>query len=220
MTSSTVQPIDGTSIESTPAAGRLIGYARVSTRQSRSRKAQHVDNQVERLYAAGCEIVFTDTVSGKQASRPGWDKCLAYLRPGDVLVFTKLDRIGRSLHNIVRVVEDLGIRHVGLRSLDQGEFDTTTALGKFIYRLFSLLAELEADMARERTLEGMDAARERHGGTLPKRGRDKRITDEKLAGARKLLDAGTPAAAVARSIGISRASLYRLVIAAGQEVSS
>ncbi len=188
---------------------RTTGYARVSTRLSKSRKRQYVDNQVQRLYDAGCEVVFTDEITGKDAHRPGWDKCLAYLEPGDTLEFTKLDRIGRSLHNLVRVVEDLDRRHVNLKSLDQGVIDTTSAAGKLLFGIMAAVAQFEADITRERTIEGMDAARERHGGVLPKRGRA--ITDEKLATARRELAAGVSAAQVARSLGISRASLYRLV---------
>ena len=145
---------------------RTTGYARVSTRLSKSRKRQYVDNQVQRLYDAGCEVVFTDEITGKDAHRPGWDKCLAYLEPGDTLEFTKLDRIGRSLHNLVRVVEDLDRRHVNLKSLDQGVIDTTSAAGKLLFGIMAAVAQFEADITRERTIEGMDAARERHGGRI------------------------------------------------------
>lgn len=189
--------------------GRLVGYARVSTRPSKSRKAQHVDNQVQRLYDAGAEIVFTDEISGKNASRPGWDKCLAYLKPGDVLVFTKLDRIGRSLANLVGVVNDLGNRAVGLKSLDQGAIDTTTPHGKMLFRIMAVIAEFEADIARERTREGLDAARERHGGKLPVRGPS--ITADQIETARTLAKTGMSGARIAAVIGVSRATLYRHV---------
>ena len=125
---------------------RTTGYARVSTRLSKSRKRQYVDNQVQRLYDAGCEVVFTDEITGKDAHRPGWDKCLAYLEPGDTLEFTKLDRIGRSLHNLVRVVEDLDRRHVNLKSLDQGVIDTTSAAGKLLFGIMAAVAQFEADI--------------------------------------------------------------------------
>jgi DNA invertase Pin-like site-specific DNA recombinase len=201
---------------STADTGRLIGYARVSTVATASRrergKAQHVDNQVARLYDAGCEIVFTDEVSGKDASRPRWDKCLAYLRPGDTLMFTKLDRIGRSLHNLVEVVEDLRVRHVNLRSLDQGIIDTTTPHGHLLFAIMAAVAQFEADINRERTAEGLEAARERHGGKLPPRGRAKAITDEKLRNAARLLRSGVPTTEVARTVGLSRSTVYRLVV--------
>ena len=74
----------------------LIGYARVSTTEAKSRKRQHVENQEKRLLDHGCEVVYSDKASGRKASRPEWDKCLSHLRGGDVLVVTKLDRVGRS----------------------------------------------------------------------------------------------------------------------------
>jgi DNA invertase Pin-like site-specific DNA recombinase len=199
--------------------GRLAGYARVSTRRSPGRRAQHVENQVKRLYEAGCEVVFTDEISGKDASRPGWDRCLAWLRPGDTLLFTKLDRIGRSVHNLIEVVNDLGARGVNLRALDQGAVDTTTATGKFLFNIMGAVAEFEADITSERVAEGLDAARERHGGSLPLRGRGRAITDEKLRNARRLLASGVPVTEVARTVGISRATLYRLGVA-GPEVAA
>jgi DNA invertase Pin-like site-specific DNA recombinase len=198
--------------------GRLAGYARVSTRPGKSRKAQHVDNQVQRLYDAGCEIVFTDEITGKKASRPGWDRCLAYLRPGDTLVFTRLDRIGRSLPNLVSVVTDLGHRGVQLRSLDQGAIDTTTPHGKLLFAVMSAIAEFEADIARERTIEGMDAARERHGGTLPVRGPS--ITADQKATARMLARSGMPAGRIAKVVGVSRATLYRHVDLAAERAAA
>jgi DNA invertase Pin-like site-specific DNA recombinase len=194
----------------TEPTGRLIGYARVSTKPSKSRKRQHVDNQVARLYDAGCEVVFTDETSGKKASRPGWDRCLAYMRPGDLLLFTKLDRIGRSLHNLVEVVEDLGHRGVGLKSLDQGEIDTTTSHGRLLFGIMAAVAQFEADINRERTAEGLDAARERHGGTLPARGPS--VTEDQITTAKMLARTTKMSAArIAEVIGVSRATLYRHV---------
>ncbi len=140
---------------------------------SKGRKQQHVGNQVQRLLAEGIpqdRIYVDDGRSGKLRSRPEWDKLLPLLRKDDVLVATKLDRIGRSSVNLVDVVNVLGERGVQLRMLDQ-PIDTSSAMGKFFFQVMAALAELEAELTRERTLEGLAAAEERHGGKIPCAGR-------------------------------------------------
>jgi len=180
---------------------------------AKSRKTQHVDNQVQRLLADGvpeANIFVDDGRSGKLRSRPEWDKLLARLREGDVLVATKLDRLGRSLVNLVDVINLLGQRGVQIKMLDQ-PIDTTTAMGKFFFAVMAALAELEAELTRERTLEGLAAARERHGGTLPTRGPS--ITADQIETA-KLLARTHPemsAKRIAEVIDVSRATLYRHV---------
>lgn len=96
-----------------------IGYDRVSPLKAKGRKEQHVENQADRLVAAGFERIYRDEVTGTKASRPGWDACLASLRPGDTLIVTKLDGIGRSLISLMDVVTTPAARGVGIRSLDQ-----------------------------------------------------------------------------------------------------
>jgi DNA invertase Pin-like site-specific DNA recombinase len=185
-----------------------IGYARVSTTKAKGRKEQHVESQADRLVAVGCERVFRDEITGTKASRPDWDRCLAALRPGDTLVVTKLDRIGRSLINLVDVVTTLAARGVGIRSLDQGDIDTTTPHGKLIFQIMAALAEWEAAITRERTIEGLEAARERHGGAVPVRGPS--VTADQLATARTLArTTDMSAQRIADVIGVSRATLYR-----------
>ena len=185
-----------------------IGYARVSTRNAKGGKEQHVENQADRLLAAGCERIFRDEITGTKARRPGWDDCLAALQPGDTLYVTKLDRIGRSLINLVDVVTTLAARGVGIRSLDQGDIDTTTPHGKLLFQIMAALAEWEAAITRERTIEGLVAARERHGGTLPVRGPS--VTADQLATARTLArTTDMSAQRIADVIGVSRATLYR-----------
>jgi DNA invertase Pin-like site-specific DNA recombinase len=132
-----------------------IGYARASTDD------QHAEIQVERLVAAGCAKVFCDQgVSGSRASRPEWDKCLAYLREGDVLVAVKLDRFGRSTKHLLEVAADLEARGVGLRCLDQ-PVDTTTPVGKLQFTILAAVAQFESDLIIERTHDGLKAARAR-----------------------------------------------------------
>lgn len=190
-----------------------FGYARVSMAPAKSRKAQHVDNQVQRLLAAGIpedHIYVDDGRSGKLRSRPEWDRLLTILRKDDVLVATKLDRIGRSLVNLVDVVNLLGQRGVQLRMLDQN-IDTTTAMGRFFFAVIAALAELEAGLTKERTIEGLAAARERHGGKLPTRGPS--IKPDQIETARMLAvqHPEMSAARIAEVIGVSRPTLYRHV---------
>jgi DNA invertase Pin-like site-specific DNA recombinase len=132
-----------------------IGYARVSTHD------QHAEAQVARLKEAGCERVFADSgVSGARTSRPEWDKCLDHLRAGDQLVAVRLDRIGRSVRNLIDVAADLQERGVDLVCLDQ-PIDTTSPQGKLFYTMLAAFAAFERDLIVERTQDGLAAARER-----------------------------------------------------------
>jgi len=128
-----------------------IGYARVSTRD------QHPEAQRERLEAAGCTRIYTETgASGARASRPEWDKCLDRLEPGDTLVCTKLDRIGRSVRNLMDVSSLLQERGVDLVCLDQ-PIDTTSPQGRLFFTILAAFAEFERDLIRERTRDGLVA---------------------------------------------------------------
>jgi DNA invertase Pin-like site-specific DNA recombinase len=177
-----------------------IGYARVSTLD------QHPEAQQQRLKDAGCERVFTDHgASGAKASRPEWDKCLAYLRPGDTLTCVKLDRIGRSLRNLLDVLADLEERKVDLVCLDQ-PIDTTTAMGKMLFGILAVFAEFERDLVRERTKEGLanTKARGRSGGRKPK------LTEDQVATVRKMHATGDHSIGeIGRAFGVSRQTIYR-----------
>jgi len=132
----------------------LVGYARVSTAE------QTLALQEDALRAAGCEKLFTDTMSGAQAERPGLAAALAYLRPGDALAVWRLDRLGRSLPALIATLHGLEGRGIGFRSLTE-QLDTTTSGGKLIFHVFGALAEFERDLIRERTQAGLAAARVR-----------------------------------------------------------
>lgn len=132
----------------------LVGYARVSTGE------QNLDLQVDALEKNGCEKIFTDSVSGAKWDRPGLDEAMEYMRNGDTLVVWRLDRLGRSLKNLIDIVTDLEKKGVGFRSL-QESMDTTTSGGKLIFHVFGALAEFERNLIRERTVAGLDAARAR-----------------------------------------------------------
>ncbi len=180
---------------------KVIGYARVSTRD------QDPQLQVDALQAAGCGQVFTDHgVSGKLTSRPEFDKALAVLEPGDVLVVWKLDRLGRSLQHLVEVVNGLKERGIGFRSLTE-QIDASNGMGKLVFHLFAALAEFERDLIRERTIAGLEAAR-RQGRTG---GRKNRLSAEQRALARKMHQAGETVTAIARILNVSRPVVYRAI---------
>ena len=135
----------------------LIGYARVSTDD------QNLDLQRDALQAAGCERVFEDMVSGARADRTGLAALMSMLRAGDTVVIWRLDCLGRSLKNLIELVERLDAAKVGLRSL-QENIDTTSSGGKLVFHLFGALAEFERNLIRERTQAGLVAARARPHG--------------------------------------------------------
>src|ERR687889_660183 len=145
-----------------------IGYARVSTGE------QTLHLQLDALRAANCGKIFEETASGAKAERLLLKEALAYARPGDTLVVWRLDRLGRSLKDLIETVADLATRGIGFKSLTE-QIDTTTSGGKLIFHVFGALAEFERDLIRERTNAGLAAARER-GRTG---GRPKKLADAK-----------------------------------------
>lgn len=183
----------------------LIGYARVSTQD------QNLELQQQALTQAGCQKIFEDKVSGTRADRPGLAKMLDMLREGDTLVVWKLDRLGRSVKQLVDLVGDLHKHGVQFRSLTDS-IDTGTPSGRFFFHVMASLAEMERELTAERTRAGLAAARARGraGGRRPK------MTDSKIESAKKLLASGVPPRDVARNLGVSVPTLYRWVPASGQ----
>src|SRR3954471_22643266 len=179
----------------------LIGYARVSTLD------QTLALQQDALTAAGCEHLYTDTVSGSVTTRPGLTQAFSHLRSGDTLVVWRLDRLGRSLTHLIETVRQLQERGVGFRSL-QEQIDTTTSGGKLVFHIFGALAEFERDLIRERTHAGLQAARAR--GRLF--GRPKALTTGKISQLRTLAkDERTTVAEICHTLKISRATFYRYI---------
>jgi DNA invertase Pin-like site-specific DNA recombinase len=177
----------------------LIGYARVSTQD------QNPELQLDALNAAGCEKVFTEKASGAQRDRPQLKSALDYIRKGDTLVVWKLDRLARSLKQLIETIEDLEQRKIGFKSLTES-IDTTTAGGKLIFHIFGGLAEFERSIIRERTNAGLQAARER-GRTG---GRPPALSDKDLKEAKVLLSApDITVDQVARRLGVAPSTLYR-----------
>lgn len=176
-----------------------IGYARVSTDD------QNLDAQLDALKTAGCEKIFQDKASGKLAKRPGLDKALEYLRPGDVLVITKLDRLGRSLPNLMDISSALRARGIDLMMITEG-IDTSTVGGRLYFNIVASISEFQRELIVENTKEGLEAARARGR----KGGRKPVMTAEKIAVARQMYDSKQHTMdAIAKTLGVSRASIYR-----------
>ena len=178
-----------------------IGYARVSTDD------QNLDLQRDALGRSGCSSTYEETASGKSVGRPELEHCLKALRSGDVLVVWRLDRLGRSLPDLVKIVTDLEKRGIGFESLTE-KIETGTAAGKLIFHVFAALAEFERNVIRERTQAGLSAARARGrvGGRKPS------LDEKQKREIRALLrDPTITVKDVAKRYGVSRTTLYKAV---------
>jgi DNA invertase Pin-like site-specific DNA recombinase len=181
----------------------LVGYARVSTQE------QTLDLQRDALRRAGCERVFTDVISGakQQAERRGLQEALSFARQGDTLVVWKLDRLGRSLRNLIETVTTLNERGIEFKSLTE-QIDTASSGGKLIFHVFGALAEFERDLIRERTSAGLAAARAR--GRMG--GRPRRLDDRKMKLLQQLwADKSNSIEDILSTLNISKSTLYRYV---------
>jgi DNA invertase Pin-like site-specific DNA recombinase len=177
----------------------ILGYARVSTDE------QDTALQLDALAGAGCERIWQEKASGSRADRPELARLLDHARPGDVVVVWRLDRLARSLRQLIETAGLLKARGVELRSLTEA-IDTTTPGGKLTFHLFGAIAEFERDLVRQRTRAGLDAARSR-GRTG---GRPKALGAKQLEKARVLLASGAyTKAEVAAELGVSRHTLWR-----------
>ena len=185
----------------------LIGYARVSTRD------QNPDLQLDALGEAGCGKIFTEQRSGARRDRPELAKALAYVRAGDVLVTWMLDRLARSLRQLIETVGRLEEAEIGFRSLTEA-IDTTTPGGRLVFHIFGSLSQFEREIIRERTIAGLDAARARgrRGGRPAKLG-----AKEVEAARAMLVGSGLTFAEVAAQLGVGRSTLYRHLRDAGWE---
>lgn len=187
----------------------LIGYARVSTDD------QHLDLQRDALKQVGCERIYEDTVSGAQAEREGLARLINALRPGDTVVIWRLDRLGRSLKNLLQLVERFDGLRVGLRSL-QESIDTTSSGGRLVFHLFGALAEFERNLVRERTQAGLSAARRRGR----QGGRPALLSPTKKALALKLhQERNHTIEEICNMMGISKSTLYNYLSKAGKDAT-
>lgn len=177
----------------------MIGYARLSTQD------QNPEMQVDALQLAGCARLFVEKASGAQRARPEMQAALELAQPGDAIVVWRLDRIARSLSQLIATFDDLDRRGIGLRSLTEA-IDTTTSGGKLVFHIFGALAEFERSIIRERTLAGLIAARAR--GRLG--GRPKLLSSADLDVVPELLRDGTlTVSEMAARLGVTTSTLYR-----------
>ena len=178
---------------------KTFGYARVSTTK------QHAEAQLELLQGAGCDETFIEVQSGANRHRPQLEKLLTGLREGDTLVVVKLDRLSRSLQDLLAIAQKIEKQGAHLRSLQDPLIDTTNPNGKLIFGMFAVLAEYERDLIRARTLEGLAAARAR-GQRL---GRQEALNQEQKDNLITLRHSGQSLRQLARTFGISKTTVVR-----------
>jgi DNA invertase Pin-like site-specific DNA recombinase len=187
-----------------PTTGAQLGYARVSTGH------QSLDQQLDALTAAGVkpERVYRDKLSGASTreQRTGLAALLDYARPGDAIVVVGIDRLGRNAAEVMTTIRDLGERGIVLRSLREG-IDTTNATGRMIAGVLASLAESELELGRERRA----AAREARWARGQSMGRPKALDEKKAALAMRMHASGESASTIANSLGVSRATVYRVL---------
>jgi len=181
------------------------GYARVSTED------QNPALQLAALKRAGCQKIYMDKATGAHVKRPELTKCLKALKAGDVLVVWKLDRLGRSLRDLITLLDDLKTRGIAFRSVTES-IDTATPTGRAMWQMVGILAELERSLIQERTKAGRAAAQARG----VKMGRKPLLTAQQAAHARKLREQGESPAQVAQLLKVSRRTLYRVLEADGK----
>lgn len=178
----------------------IIGYARVSTDD------QKLDSQQDALAAAGAARIFADRISGSTRVRPELDRLLDHLRPGDVIVVTKYDRLARSLRDLLDIVEIIKGRGAGFRSLAE-DIDTTTPAGRLVFHVFASIAQFERERISERTREGLDAARKR--GRVG--GRPPALSSAQREEVKRMRDVdGRPLAEIARLFRVSTKTVRRV----------
>ena len=178
----------------------IFGYARVSTRD------QDLTGQLDALKAAGAVAIYREKVSGVRADRPQLAKLMAKLMPGDIVVVTKLDRLGRSTRELLELIERIGKAGASFRSLGDPLWDTSSSQGRLLSTLLAAIADFERDLIRERTGEG----RKRAIANGIKFGRKRKLSDYQRAEAVKRREAGETLAAIAKSYGVAISMISRL----------
>jgi len=177
----------------------MVGYARVSS------TGQDLTVQLEKLGNAGCSNIFQEKRTGTDRGRPQLQQCLAYVRKGDTLLVTKLDRLARSTVDLYNIVSQLQSKGVEFKVLDDQAIDTTSRTGKLIMGILALIAEFENDIRRERQMDGIQKAKERgvRFGIEPK------LTEEVKARIKQLREEGKTVPAIMKETDLSKASVYR-----------
>lgn len=189
----------------------IYGYARVST------KDQVLDLQIDALKNAGCQKIFNEVAKGAKADRPEWLKLLSEIQKGDTLIVWKLDRMGRSLHHLIKVVNDLIAKGVDIISI-QDPLNTTSAQGRLIFNMFASLAEFEKDLIRERTMAGLKSARARGRiGGRPK-GLSEKAKKVACVAEALYLQNELKTDDIAEQLGISKTTLYKYLRARNVQI--
>jgi len=181
--------------------GIVVGYARVSTGQ------QDYQTQVDRLAAAGATKLFAEKRSGLDGERPELAECLRFVREGDTLLVTKLDRLARSTSDLYKIVTELTAKGVGFKVLDDAAVDTTSRTGKLVMGILALIAEFETEIRRERQMEGI--AKAKADGRMG--GRPKLVTDATEERIRALRDGGVSIRKIAAEVGFSKATVQKVL---------
>lgn len=176
-----------------------VGYARVSS------VGQSLDVQLEKL--KDCDKLFKEKRSGVDTGRPTLRQCLEFLREGDTLLITKIDRLARSTSDLYHIVSELTDKGVSFKVVDDPSIDTTSRTGKLVMGVLALIAEFENDIRRERQMDGIVKAKDRG----VKFGRKRELTDEKMEEIRALREAGETVPAIIKRTGFSKASVYRVL---------
>jgi len=175
-----------------------VGYARVST------VGQSLDIQISRLKETGCDEIFKDKLTGTTADRPALKECRTYLRKGDSLVITKLDRLARSTFHLTQIAEELKTKGVDLVVLDQN-IDTSTSTGKLLFNMLASIAEFETEIRKERQMEGIAKAKEK-GVQF---GRKPKLTEHQIQVLKEDRAKGVKIAELMKRYSLSKASVYR-----------
>lgn len=178
----------------------IIGYARVST------VGQSLDVQLSKLEAYGCDPVFSDKHTGTTADRPSLKECRTYIRKGDSLVITKMDRLARSTYHLTQIAEELKQKGADLVVLDQN-IDTSTPTGKLLFNMLASIAEFETEIRRERQLEGIEKAKEK-GVQF---GRKAKLSEDEVQDMRQKRSDGVLVKDLMKDYGLSKASVYRML---------
>jgi DNA invertase Pin-like site-specific DNA recombinase len=178
----------------------ILGYARVSTRD------QDLTGQLDALKAAGAVVIYREKVSGVRADRPQLAKLMAKLTPGDIMVVTKLDRLGRSTRELLELIERISKAGASFRSLGDPLWDTSSSQGRLLSTLLAAIADFERDLIRERTGDG----RKRAMANGIKFGRKRKLSDYQRAEAVKRRGTGETLAAIAKSYGVAISMISRL----------
>ena len=182
------------------ATGHRVGYARVST------VGQSLDEQRDKLTRANCSKIFEEKITGKKRDRPELTRLLEYVRDGDTLIITKLDRLARNTLHLHAIAEELERKGVDFIVLDQPQIDTTSSLGRLLFSVLGAVASFERDLINERTEEGKVRARAKG----VKFGAPPKLSPERLAELRARFAADVSRGILAKEFGITRSSVYRL----------